>query len=153
MSYGVREKEYVKALQAIFSDVTKRFDLDDLLDQFRQLKKMGGVMNLLDKLPFLGADFSRNIQQASNDKMFGRMEAIVLSMTKAERRDPDIIDGSRKRRIAGGSGTDVNEVNRLLKQHKQMQKMFKKVSKKGSVDSMVKNLQGMMGNSKMRPPF
>jgi signal recognition particle subunit SRP54 len=131
----------------------ERFDLDDLLDQFRQLKKMGGVMNLLDKLPFLGADFSRNIQQASNDKMFGRMEAIVLSMTKAERRDPDIIDGSRKRRIAGGSGTDVNEVNRLLKQHKQMQKMFKKVSKKGSVDSMVKNLQGMMGNSKMRPPF
>ena len=131
----------------------ERFDLDDLLDQFRQLKKMGGVMNLLDKLPFLGPEFSRNIQQASNDKMFGRMEAIVLSMTKSERRDPDIIDGSRKRRIASGSGVGIDEVNRLLKQHKQMQKMFKKVSKKGSVDSMVKNLQGMMGNSKMRPPF
>ncbi len=132
----------------------EQFDLNDLLDQFRQLKKMGGIMSLLDKLPFLGADLSQNIQQASNDKVFSRMEAIVLSMTQDERRNPDVIDGSRKRRIAGGSGTDVQDVNRLLKQHKQMQKMFKKVSKKGSVDSMVKNLQGAIGAAKGgRSPF
>ena len=80
-----------------------------------------------------------------SDKSFNQMEAIINSMTPGERRYPDSINGSRKRRIAGGSGTQVQDVNRLLKQHKQMQKMMKKLSKKGGMANMMRGLQGQLG--------
>jgi signal recognition particle subunit SRP54 len=85
-------------------------------------------------------------QTQINDGMFRRMEAIIDSMTPQERRFPDVINGSRKRRIAAGSGTDIADVNRLLKQHKQMQKVMKKVTKKGGMQRMMRGVAGM------RPP-
>lgn len=104
------------------------FDLEDFRDQLQQLTKMGGVANLLDKLPGMGMPASAMKQQV-NDKMFIQIEAIINSMTPQERRFPDVIRGSRKRRIATGSGTQVQDINRLLKQFSQMQKMMKRFSK------------------------
>jgi len=80
-----------------------------------------------------------------NDKSIGRMEAIISGMTPHERRYPDVISSSRKRRIANGSGVQMQEVNRLLKQHKQMQKMMKKMGSKGGMANMMRGMQGMMG--------
>ena len=121
----------------------KKFDLNDFRDQIQQMNNMGGVANLMDKMPGMG-----NLGKASeavSDKSFNQMEAIINSMTPGERRYPDSINGSRKRRIAGGSGTQVQDVNRLLKQHKQMQKMMKKLSKKGGMANMMRGLQGQLG--------
>lgn len=122
----------------------RKFDLYDFRDQLQQMGNLGGVGALLDKLPGMG----QMAQSAGNvdEGMFGRMEAIINSMTPQERRHPDIISGSRKRRIAGGSGSAVQDVNRLLKQHKQMQRMMKKISRKGGMEKMMRGLQGM------RPP-
>jgi signal recognition particle subunit SRP54 len=118
----------------------KGFDLEDFREQFQQLKNMGGLTSLLDKLPGMP-----NLPQAAmnqvDDRHIARMEAIINSMTPKERRFPDIIKGSRKRRIAAGSGTQVQDVNRLLKQFTQMQKMMKKMGKGG----MGKMLRGMKG--------
>jgi len=118
----------------------KGFDLEDFREQFQQLKNMGGLTSLLDKLPGMP-----NLPQAAmnqvDDRHITRMEAIINSMTPKERRFPDIIKGSRKRRIAAGSGTQVQDVNRLLKQFTQMQKMMKKMGKGG----MGKMLRGMKG--------
>lgn len=100
----------------------KGFDLEDFREQLQQLKNMGGIGNLLNKLPNMGIP---NIGKIVDDKMFMRMEAIINSMTTQERRFPDLIKGSRKQRIAKGSGTEVQDVNRLLKQFMQMQKMLK----------------------------
>ena len=80
-----------------------------------------------------------------NDSQFKRMGVIIDSMTPKERRFPDLINGSRKKRIANGSGTQIADVNRLLKQHKQMQKMMKKVSRKGGMQKMMRGMQGMAG--------
>ena len=77
------------------------------------------------------------------------MEAIINSMTLKERRNPDLLNGSRKRRITQGSGTQIQDLNRLIKQHKQMQKMMKKVSQKGGMQKMMRGMQGMMGQSGM----
>ena len=121
----------------------KKFDLTDFRDQIQQMNNMGGVTNLLDKMPGMG-NLGKSAE-AVNDKSFTQMEAIINSMTLGERRYPDSINGSRKRRIAGGSGTHVQDVNRLLKQHKQMQKMMKKLSKKGGMANMMRGLQGQMG--------
>jgi signal recognition particle subunit SRP54 len=124
----------------------KGFDLEDFRDQFQQLKNMGGITSMLDKLPGVG-----NLPQAAlnqiDEKQFSRQEAIINSMTPKERRFPDVINGSRKRRIAVGSGTQVQDVNRLLKQFKQMQKMMKKM-KKGGMAKMMK----MMGGKGGMPP-
>ena len=118
----------------------KGFDLEDFRDQLQQLQSLGGVGSLMDKLPGMS-----NIPDAAksqvNDKEFKRLEAIINSMTPAERRRPDIIKGSRKRRIATGSGTQVQDVNRLLKQFTQMQKMMKKM-KKGGMAKMLRGLKG-----------
>ncbi len=105
------------------------FTLEDFLEQLRQLKKMGNLEQLLGMMPGVkpGALKDANI----DEKQMAKTEAIVLSMTKAERLDPDIIGGSRKRRIALGSGTTVEDVNRLLKQFDQMKKMMKQFSGKG----------------------
>ncbi len=120
----------------------KRFNLEDFRDQLQQMKNMGGVANLMDKLPGMG-QMAQAAQERVNDKELGRMEAIILSMTPHERRYPDVISGSRKRRIAAGSGTEIQDVNRLLKQFKQMQKMLKKFSKKGGMQAMMRGMQGM----------
>jgi signal recognition particle subunit SRP54 len=118
----------------------KGFDLEDFRSQLQQMQKMGGVASLMDKLPGMGG-MSKDLKGQVNDKDFNRIEAIISSMTPSERRDPDIIKGSRKRRIAAGSGMEVQDVNRLLKQFAQMQKMMKQFQKGG----MAKLLRGLGG--------
>lgn len=103
---------------------------------------MGGMMGMMDKLPGMGG-MSEKIKEQANDKQFNQMEAIINSMTPAERSRPDIIKGSRKRRIAAGSGTQIQDVNRLLKQFTQMQKMMKKMSG-GGMKKMMRQMKGMM---------
>ncbi len=124
----------------------KGFDLEDFRDQLQQMNKMGGMGGLLEKMPNMGG---MNLSQMSGaqgaaEKQFKQMESIINSMTPAERRDPDIISGSRRRRIAMGSGTQVQDVGRLIKQHKQMQKMMKKFTAKGGISKMMRGLGGMM---------
>ncbi len=116
----------------------KGFDLDDFRDQLLQMEKMGGVASLLEKLPGIGSLPTGAQIPDINTK---RLVAIINSMTQKERRAPDIIRGARKRRIAAGSGTQVQEVNRLLKQYDQAQKVMKRLGKGG----MQRLLQGMKG--------
>lgn len=120
----------------------KGFDLADFRDQLRQLQSMGGVASLLDKMPGMG-QVPAAVKNQVNDKEFKRLEAIINSMTPHERRFPDLIKGSRKRRIAEGSGTQVQDVNRLLKQFTQMQKMMKKMSG-GGMAKMMRSLKGRL---------
>ena len=124
----------------------KGFDLEDFRDQLQQMNKMGGMGGLLEKMPNMG---NMNLAQMGGaqgvaEKQFKQMESIINSMTPAERRDPEIISGSRRRRIAMGSGTQVQDVGRLIKQHKQMQKMMKKFTTKGGMSKMMRGLGGMM---------
>jgi signal recognition particle subunit SRP54 len=121
----------------------KGFDLDDFRDQLQQMRNMGGISAMLDKLPGMGG-LAQAAQSRIDTKMFARMEAIINSMTPRERRDPDMLNGSRKRRITEGSGTTIQDLNRLLKQHKQMQKMMKKLGNKGAMQNMMRGLGGMM---------
>lgn len=122
----------------------KKFDLEDFRDQLQQMKNMGGMGAMLNKLPGMGG-LTQIAEQQASQKMFVQMEAIINSMTPAERRNPDILNGSRKRRITQGSGTELQDLNRLIKQHKQMQKMMKKLTKKGGMQSMMRGMQGLMG--------
>jgi signal recognition particle subunit SRP54 len=119
----------------------KGFDLEDFLEQIQQMNKMGGMMGLLNKLPGMGA-LPQNMKNQIDDSMFTKIVAIINSMTPHERRHPDLIRGSRKRRIAMGSGTDVPDVNRLLKRFEQMQKMMKTFTKRGNIMKMMRSLQG-----------
>ncbi|MBW2939544.1 signal recognition particle protein [Zhongshania aquimaris] len=121
----------------------KKFDLEDLRDQLQQMQNMGGMKGLLDKLPGMG-NMAQMAQSQMDNKMFTRMEAIINSMTPAERRNPDLLNGSRKRRITVGSGTEIQDLNRLLKQHKQMAKMMKKMGQKGGMTNMMRGMGGMM---------
>lgn len=121
----------------------KGFDLQDFKEQLEQMRNMGGMMSLMDKLPGMG-NMSAKIKDQANDKQFVQMEAIINSMTPAERTRPDVIKGSRKRRIATGSGTQIQDVNRLLKQFTQMQKMMKKMGG-GNMKKMMRGMGGMMG--------
>ncbi len=123
----------------------KKFDLEDFRDQLQQMASMGGVTSMLDKMPGMN-QLPPGAKAQVDDAQFTRMAVIIDSMTRHERRFPDVINGSRKQRIAKGSGTQVPDINRLLKQHKQMQKMMKKVTKKGGMQRMMRGLQGM------RPP-
>jgi signal recognition particle subunit SRP54 len=107
------------------------FDLDDFASQLRQMKKMGGLGGIMGMLPGVGKLQKQLADAKVDDSMLRRQEAIISSMTKAERRNVKILNGSRRRRIALGSGTDVAEVNRLLKQFLQMQDMMKKMQKMG----------------------
>lgn len=120
----------------------QRFDLDDFRDQLQQMMGMGGLSGLLDKLPGV-ADIPKEVRNQVNDRELVRMVAIINSMTAQERRHPDVIKGSRRRRIALGSGTEVQDVNRLLKQFTQMQKMMKRMSK-GGMSKMLRGLKGRM---------
>lgn len=130
----------------------KSFDLEDFRDQLHQMKNMGGMASLLDKLPGMG-QMSQMAAQHVNDKMLNQMEAMISSMTPNERQYPDVINNSRKKRIAAGSGTQIQDVNRLLKQHKQMQKMMKKFSQKGGVAGMMRGMRGMMPPGGGLPPM
>jgi len=120
----------------------QKFDLEDFRDQLQQMNNMGGITSMLDKLPGMG-NLAQMAQQNIDLKQFARMEAMINSMTPKERRNPDLIQGSRTRRITQGSGTQVQDLNRLLKQHKQMQKMMKKM-KGGGLEKMMRGLGGMM---------
>lgn len=127
----------------------KGFDLEDFRDQLRQMGNMGGISSMLTKIPGMG-NIPAAAKEQVNDKELGKLEAIINSMTKKERKQPDVIKGSRKKRIATGSGTQIQDVNRLLKQFKQMQKMMKKMSQKGGMAKMMRGLGGrfpMGGNS------
>ncbi|NQZ93012.1 MAG: signal recognition particle protein [Moritella sp.] len=119
------------------------FDLEDFRDQLVQMKSMGGMMGMMDKLPGM-SQVPDAVKDQMDDKLTNRMEAIINSMTPAERKRPDIIKGSRKRRIATGSGTQIQDVNKLLKQFTQMQKMMKKMSGKGGMKKMMGKMKGMM---------
>lgn len=121
----------------------KVFDLEDFRDQLRQIGKMGGVMGIMSKLPGMN-NLPAGAKEKINDKSLVEIEAIIDSMTPKERRMPIIIKGSRKRRIAAGSGTDIQAVNRLLKQFTQMQKMMKKFASKGGMMKLMRGLQGKL---------
>ena len=128
----------------------KGFDLEDLLEQFQQMKKLGGMAGMLDKLPGMGGMAQMAQQGGVADKELTKMEAIIYSMTPHERRFPDVINGSRKKRIAAGSGTQVPDINRVLKQQKQMQKMMKKFGK-GGMQKMMKKMARMQGGMPQGP--
>ncbi len=127
----------------------KGFDLGDFRDQLQQMSAMGGVSGLLDKLPGMPG-MPDAVKGQMDDAQVRRTIAIINSMTPRERRRPDVIKGSRKRRIAAGSGTQVQDVNRLLKQFTQMQKMMKKMSK-GGMGKMLKMMKGRIPPG--MPPF
>ena len=124
------------------------FDLTDLRDQLLQMMNMGGLASMLEKLPIPGNVNSAALKDAGNEKKIGRQIAIINSMTPGERQYPKMINGSRKKRIAVGAGQEIQDVNRLLKQHLQMERMMKKISKGG----MKKMMRGMPGGS-MPPGF
>ena len=122
------------------------FDLDDLLSQIRQMKKMGGISGMMKFIPGL-SNLSDKIPQNTNpDNSIAQQEAIILSMTKYERSKPKVINGSRKRRIAAGSGTSVSEINKILKQHRKMSDMMKKLSRKGGGSIDPNMLAGQLGS-------
>ncbi|MFA6443156.1 MAG: signal recognition particle protein, partial [Sterolibacterium sp.] len=121
----------------------KGFDLNDFREQIGQMRKMGGMSSMLEKLP---AQFAQAAQQASgsvDDKSIRRIEGIISSMTTLERTRPEILKASRKRRIASGAGVSVQEVNRLLKQFEQTQKMMKQFSK-GGMHKLMRGMQGLL---------
>ena len=120
------------------------FDLEDLLTQFQQMKNLGGMAGFLDKMPGLGgADIQKAMEEARPEEKVKEMEALIHSMTPFERQNPDKITPSRKRRIAAGSGRQIQDVNRLLKQHKQMAKMMKMISRPDGSGKMMKAVQGL----------
>ncbi|PAJ72384.1 signal recognition particle protein [Pseudoalteromonas sp. NBT06-2] len=119
------------------------FTLEDFAEQLRQMKNMGGMMSMMDKLPGM-ANIPEAAKSQMGDKTFNQMEAIINSMTVKERIRPEIIKGSRKKRIAAGSGTTVQEINKLLKQFTQMQKMMKKMKGKGGMMKMMRGMKNMM---------
>jgi signal recognition particle subunit SRP54 len=120
-----------------------QFDMDDLLSQLRQLRKMGGLQGLMGLLPGAMQAKAAMSKAKIDEKQLKRQEAIILSMTPKERRNPDVIHASRKKRIASGSGVHVQDVNKLLKQHADMLKMMKRVNKLGE-KGMMRSLGGMM---------
>lgn len=118
-----------------------QFDMNDLYAQLEQMKKLGGMKGVLGMLPGVGKIKGQLEAAGLDDRVLTRQEAIIQSMTKQERTDPDVINGSRRKRIATGAGVDVSEVNKLLKMHRQMADMMKKMGKGGRMPQM----PGMMG--------
>jgi signal recognition particle subunit SRP54 len=127
-----------------------KFDFNDFQDQLKQMRNMGGMGAMLAKLPGVG-QLPDHIKAQMDDKITIKMEAIIGSMTLKERANPEIIKGSRKRRIANGSGTQVQDVNKLLKQFEDMQKMMKKM-KGGGMMKMMRQMKGLMGGGGMGFP-
>ena len=132
------EMDQKKAEEAARKLEENRFDMNDLLEQFRQIKKMGSLKSILSMLPGLDKQL-RDVD--IDDRQLLRIEAIIKSMTKKEREKPDIINASRRRRIAAGSGMRVEDVNKLLRQYEQMKKMFKQMNTKGGKRRMMHNLR------------
>ena len=122
----------------------KRFDLNDMREQLQQMQNMGGIAGLMDKLPGMGNIPEAVKNQAANNKDVPRMVAIINSMTRKERRHPDLLNGSRRARIAKGAGTTPAEVNKLLKQYQQMESMMKKLGG-GGLKGMMRGMKGLMG--------
>ncbi len=121
----------------------KGFDLNDFRSQLEQMQSMGGIGNVVDKLPGMG-ELPDQVRNRVNDKQTVHMIAIINSMTPQERRFPDVIRGSRKKRIAMGSGTKIQDINRLFKQFSQMQRMMKKFGK-GGMKGIMRKMQGLKG--------
>ncbi len=120
-----------------------KFDMKDLLDQFHQIKKMGSVKSILSMLPGM----EKQIRDVDiDDRQLLRIEAIITSMTKKERAKPDILNASRRKRIAAGAGVKVEDVNRLLKQYEQMKKLFKQMNSKGAKRKMMRGMPGGFNN-------
>ncbi|HNQ03416.1 MAG TPA: signal recognition particle protein [Thiobacillaceae bacterium] len=136
----VDQAEALKAVQKLKSG--KGFDLEDFLSQMQQMKKMGGLGGLMDKLPGAGQIAAADL--ARGEKEMRRIEAIIHGMTPEERRRPDILKASRKRRIAAGSGVQVQDVNRLLNQFEQARKMMKMMGKGGGLAKMMRGMKGML---------
>ncbi len=132
----------------------KGFNLEDFREQLHQMNNMGGIAGLMDKLPGMN-QLPPGAAAQVNDKEFIKLGAIIDSMTRKEKIRPDIINGSRKKRIAKGSGTQIQDINKLLKQFKQMQKMMKKMSGKGGMAKMMRGMGGMGGGQfpPGMPPF
>ena len=132
------ELDQVKAEKMAKKLAKGQFDLDDLAGQLAQMKRMGGLQGIMGMLPGAAKMKAQMANANIDDKMISRQEAIISSMTRAERKKPDVLNASRKRRIAAGAGVEVQEINRLLKQHRQMADAVKALSKGGG-----KNLQKM----------
>ncbi|HRO62542.1 signal recognition particle protein [Thermomonas sp.] len=129
----------------------KRFDLNDMRDQLEQMQNMGGLHGLMDKLPGMG-QLPESVKQQVTGKEMPRMIAIINSMTKKERRNPDLLNGSRRARIARGSGLTPADINKLMKQYQQMEKMMGKLGR-GGMKGMMRGLSGMMGGRGGMPPM
>ncbi|MBI3445931.1 MAG: signal recognition particle protein [Magnetospirillum sp.] len=121
-----------------------KFDLDDMRKQFAQVKKMGDLKGIIGMLPGIGKMAGALKDANIDEKLVGRQEGIILSMTKAERKNPDLIKASRKKRIAAGAGVEVQDVNKLLKQYQQMADMMKKVGKLGQKGLMRHGIGGLL---------
>ncbi len=119
-----------------------KFDMNDLLDQFHQIKKMGSLKSVLSMIPGMDKQL-RDVEV--DDRQLLRTEAIITSMTKKEKAKPDIINASRRKRIAAGAGVKVEDVNRLLKQYEQMKKMFKQMNQKGAKNKMLRKMNNLGG--------
>jgi signal recognition particle subunit SRP54 len=128
-----------------------QFDLEDLAEQLRQMQKLGGMQGIIGMLPGVAKMKKQISESGMTDKTFKRQEAIITSMTPTERRKPDILNASRKRRVAAGAGVEVQEINRLLKQHRQMADAFKAMSRDGG-KSMARMAQMMGGGMPGMPP-
>ena len=138
---GIDEEKAVEFAKKLKSG--KSFDLNDFKEQIGQMRKMGGITSMLDKLPAQFAQAASQMPVGGEDKVVRRIEGIINSMTSEERSKPDLIKASRKRRIAAGAGVQVQEVNRLLKQFEQTQKMMKQFSK-GGVGKLMRSMKGML---------
>jgi signal recognition particle subunit SRP54 len=136
------DKEEAEKLAAKMKKGT--FDMNDLKSQLNQMKKLGGMKGVLGMLPGVGKIKGQLDAAGLDDKILTRQEAIIQSMTKTERSDPDSINGSRRKRIAAGAGVEVSEVNKLLKMHRQMADMMKKMGKGGRMPTMP-GMGGMPG--------
>ncbi len=133
-----KAQEFVKKMKS-----GKGFDLNDFKDQIGQMRKMGGLSSMLDKLPAQFAQMAQQAGSAVEDKSIRRIEGIINAMTPGERAKPELIKASRKRRIATGAGVQVQEVNRLLNQFEQTQKVMKQFSK-GGMAKMMRGMKGML---------
>ncbi len=138
---GIDEAKAVEFAKKLKSG--KSFDLNDFKEQIGQMRKMGGISSMMDKLPAQFAQAASQMPAGGEDKAVRRIEGIINSMTPDERSKPDLIKASRKRRIATGAGVQVQEVNRLLKQFEQTQKMMKQFSK-GGIGKLMRSMKGMM---------
>jgi signal recognition particle subunit SRP54 len=121
------ELDEEKSKQMMENMKKNQFGFDDYLESMNQMKKMGGLSSILGMMPGIGGAQMKQIEQAMDEKKMARIEAIILSMTPQERRNPDLINPSRKRRIAKGAGVDISEVNRLVKQFEQSRKLMKQM--------------------------